>query len=135
MSDYNEDDFDPMDDLRDDDLWAQYEKDGTAKPKLEIARKQVQTTLGIIASQMTEIKLRIRTGELSGNAAAGARILLEQRRRSAAVFLQLVAERQVKLGEQKNRTALQAIQDHRYRTEKDDFEPTEHDVALWSVLS
>lgn len=126
--------IDPLDDLRDDELWAKHETDGTAKLMLELARKQAQTTLALIDGKTRDIKMFRNDGQIEKRAANNAIYELNKKRRSTVVFLQLVEARQVRLKAQSHANAVNAIYRHRQRAEASDYEPTDFDRALWSIL-
>lgn len=126
--------IDPLDDLRDDELWAKHEEDGTAKLMLELARKQAQTTLALIDSKTHDIKMFRNDGTIKTLPANNAIYELNKKRRSTVVFLQLVEARQVRLKAQSHANAFNAIYRHRQRAEASDYEPTDFDHALWAIL-
>lgn len=126
--------IDPLDDLRNDELWAKHEADGSAKLMLELARKQAQTTLGLIDGKIKDIKMLRGTNQLEWVPASNAIYELNKKRRATLVFLQRVEARQVKLKTKFNADALKAIYRHRARSEASDYEPTDYDRALWSIL-
>jgi len=125
--------IEPLDDLRDDDLWAQYE-DGEASVILNIARKQAQATLGLINSKRADIKMLRQSGQIPFKPATSAIYELNKKYRSTLVFLQLVEARQVKLNHRKAETLTWAIERHRRVSEASDYEPTEFDHALWATI-
>lgn len=128
--------IEPIDDLRDDDLWREAENDGSAVLILEEARKQAQTTLSIIESQRMELILRRDLHEITNDDSKRAAIALQQKKRATVVFLQLVTNRQARMKARKGASRAarldRAIYLHRKGTESDNFEPTEHDRKLWA---
>jgi len=128
------DDFESLDDLRDDEHWADLDKQGVAVFQLEEARKQAQTTLTLLGSKMDEIKLRIITGDLTPATAARATIELHQKKRSTVVFLQLVSRQQTLLKVSKTVDLARAIAHHRHQVRDNDYEPTPFDTELWSRI-
>lgn len=126
--------IEPLDDLRDDELWDTYERDRTAGLMLDIARKQAQTTLGLIDSKLKDILMFRGAGDIPAKEANFAIYELNKKRRGTLVFLQLVETRQMKYKARKLADVRHAIEQHRYQSEQADYEPTEFDRKLWAVL-
>lgn len=90
------------------------------------------------------------SGQIESRPANNAIYELNKKRRSTVVFLlidplddlrddelwakQLVEARQVRLKAQSHANAFNAIYRHRQRAEASDYEPTDFDRALWSIL-
>jgi hypothetical protein len=130
----DEDDFESLDDLRDDEHWAALDKQGTAAFHLEEARKQAQTTLTLLNSKADEVKLLMQVGDLTRESAARASILLHQKKRSTVVFLQLVSRQQTLLKVKKTADLGRAIARHRQQVLDNGFDPTQFDTELWGRI-
>jgi hypothetical protein len=130
----DEDDFESLDDLRDDEHWAALDKAGTAVFQLEEARKQAQTTLTLLNSKAEEVKLLMQVGDLGRESAARATILLHQKKRSTVVFLQLVSRQQTLLKVKKTADLSRAIARHREQVLDNGFDPTQFDTELWGRI-
>jgi hypothetical protein len=133
--DYTDDGLlEPLDDLRDDELWAPSEKDGTARVVLEEARKQAQTTLTILETKTLELRLLADLKDISNEDSKRAQIELLRKRRSTVVFLQLVSNRQARLNARDIAVANKAIHQHWFQSQESDFEATPADRTLWKVI-
>jgi hypothetical protein len=128
------DDFESLDDLRDDELWADLDKQGTASFQLEEARKQAQTTLTLLNSKADEVKLLMQVGDLTRESAARTSIVLHQKKRSTVVFLQLVSRQQSLLKSRRSVDLMKAIKHHRDEIRFHDYEANEFDRELWGHI-
>ncbi|TFC59445.1 MULTISPECIES: hypothetical protein [unclassified Cryobacterium] len=128
------DDFESLDDLRDDEHWADLDRQGLAVFQLEEARKQAQTTLTLLGSKADEVKLLLQVGDRTMEAAARETIELGRKKRNTVVFLQLVSRQQTLLKVKKNADLTRAIIHHREQVRANDYEPTQFDTELWSRI-